>query len=296
MHKSVLLKESIDGLDIQTGDVFFDATVGAGGHSEEVARRFGNDVRIVGTDADKEAIERASARVRKTGVVPTYVVGNYRIAKDLLRGAGIMSVNRSLFDAGFSSDQLDSSGRGFSFLKDEPLLMTFESEPTEESMTARDIVNSWDEKNIATILFSYGEERFARRIAKGIVEAREKKPIETTFELVQVIVDSVPKVYAKGRIHPATRTFQALRITVNNELTGIEEGLRGIMEITKPGGRIAFISFHSLEDRIVKRLFREFAQDEKGILITKKPLVPDNNEINENPRSRSAKLRIIQKI
>jgi len=296
MHTSVLLKESIEGLNIKSGDVFFDGTVGAGGHSEEVAKLFGSEVRIVGTDADVDAINRASARVRKMGVTPLYITGNYGQAKELLLENGVVFIDRALFDAGLSSDQLADSGRGFSFQKDEPLLMTFAKDADEAVLTARDIVNYWEQKNIELILFTYGEERYGKRIASAIVKAREIKPIETTKDLVNILQNALPKNYEKGRIHPATRTFQALRIAVNDELGNIEKGLAGIMEMLRSGGRVAFISFHSLEDRVVKRVFKKFASEGSGIIITKKPIVPTDEEIASNPRSRSAKLRIIEKI
>jgi 16S rRNA (cytosine1402-N4)-methyltransferase len=209
----------------------------------------------------------------------------------------IKKVNGVVFDLGLSSDHFENSGRGFSFKKDEPLLMTFEKDLTKARFTARDIVNDWDEENIADILYGYGEEKFSRRIAKNIVEARKEKAINTTTDLVEIIEKSVPVWYKKGRkTHFATKTFQALRITVNDELETLKDGLKKGFDALEKQGRLVVVSFHSLEDRIIKNFMRDKKNEREGILITKKPIVPSREEIKENPRSRSAKLRIIEKI
>jgi 16S rRNA (cytosine1402-N4)-methyltransferase len=208
-----------------------------------------------------------------------------------------------MLDLGLSSDQFETSGRGFSFQKNEPLLMTFKENLGPEDLTAKQIVNTWDEENIADIIYGYGEERYSRKIAKGIVGARAVKPIETTFDLVEIIKNSTPSRYAHGKIHPATRTFQALRITVNDEINALKEGLEKGWERLAPGGRMAVISFHSIEDRIVKHFYKskEWMEKADGTsertanIITKKPITASHQEISENPRSRSAKLRIIEK-
>lgn len=259
MHRPVLLHEVVLSLELKDGEVFVDATYGAGGHTKEVLKRFPK-VRAISIDQDPAS----SAEI----------TGNFRDLGTLL---GDVSSDAILLDIGFSSDQLES-GRGFSFQKDEPLDMRMGN----SGPTAADILNSWDEHAIELILRGFGEENRSRQIAKEIVERRKLQPFKTTFDLVEVVGRRT------GKIHPATKTFQALRIATNQELTSLEKGLEAGWKILKPGGRMAVISFHSLEDRIVKRFFRE--KGEK-----RKPIVPSEEEMKENPRSRSAKLRIIKK-
>lgn len=290
-HVPVLLQESVDGLDIKTGDTIVDATLGAGGHSSEIAREFGSGVSLVGFDLDSGALSIAKKAVEDAGGKIITINANFRDLERELSQRGIQA-SKFLFDLGVSSMELRQSGRGFSFKYDEPLLMTLSDNP--EGITAEDVVNGLSEKELADVIYEYGEERFSRRIAKAIVEARRKSRIKTTFELSDVIKGAVPASYRNGRIHPATRTFQAIRIKVNDELGAIEEGLRGAWAHLK-SGRIAVITFHSLEDRIVKNLFKEFSKEDEGILTTKKPTIPQREEVRTNPRSRSAKLRIIEK-
>jgi 16S rRNA (cytosine1402-N4)-methyltransferase len=298
-HISVLLHESIEGLDIRDGDVYVDGTLGDGGHSAEVLKRFGSKITLVGIDRDADAIARV--QVRFENEFPTEVSagkiflkqGNFRDVESILDSVGLKSANRFLFDIGLSSRQLEESGRGFSFQKYEPLLMTFEK--TGSGVNARTVVNEWQEESLEQIIRGFGEEKFAWRIAKGIVAARTLAPIETTHQLVEIIKKSTPFYYHHGRIHPATRTFQAIRIAVNDELGAIHDGLIAAWNLLTPGGRIAVISFHSLEDRIVKHYFNELKVGEAK-LITKKPVTASVSEIDSNPRSRSAKLRIIEKI
>lgn len=294
-HVSVLLHEAIDGLDIKNGDIFVDGTLGGGGHSEEVAKRFGNSVVMIGIDLDPEAIERASARLSPLNPNIQYIQGSFRNIDNLLETSGIKSVDKILLDIGLSSNQFEDSGRGFSFQKDEPLIMSFKKDLKQEDLTAREIVNTWDLENISTILKSYGEEQFAWKIAKAIVARREIKPIDTTFDLVEIIKIATPKWYHHKRIHPATKTFQALRITVNDEIESLKEGVAKGFRVLNPGGRLAVISFHSIEDRIVKNFYRDRDKERLGKVITKKPIIPTEAEIAENPRSRSSKLRIIEK-
>ncbi len=294
VHESVLLHEAIEGLEIRDGDIVVDATLGNGGHSEALLS-LEKDIRVVAIDMDLDAIARSQKRLGHFEDRITYIQGNFRNIKTLLESHGISSVSKILFDFGLSSNQLEESGRGFTFQHDEPLLMTFARDITDSTLTARDIVNDWQEDSLREIIRGFGEEKFAGRIARGIVEAREVKPIETTTELVNIILSMVPGFYRKGRIHAATRTFQALRIAVNDELESIKDGLSHGFETLLPSGRIAAISFHSLEDRIVKQYFRSLAQEEVGTIITKKPIVPTEQETKQNPRSRSAKLRIIEK-
>jgi len=301
-HTSVLLNESIDGLAIQAGDVYVDGTLGDAGHSLEVFKRFGDSVTIVGIDRDQDSLDRVQKKLDEkfvgTTIKPKIFLkyGNFKNVNVLLAENGITKVERFLFDIGMSSRQIDESGRGFSFKKDEPLLMTFEREGTTGVYTAREVVNDWQEESLVDILYGFGEERYAKKIAKGIVESRKTKPIKTTTDLVNIILASTPKSYHHGKIHPATRTFQAIRIAVNGELDAITEGLKTAWSLLTPQGRIAVISFHSLEDRIVKQYFNELKKEGTGKVITKKPLTATEEEINKNPRSRSAKLRIIEKI
>ncbi len=301
-HKTVLLQESVDGLSIQKGDVVVDGTLGGGGHSEEIAKRFGSDVTLIGIDMDQKAIDRARERIGKITPHALFFRDNFRNIAEVLEKADLPTqdghhlVNRILLDIGLSSDQFEVSGRGFSFRKNEPLLMTFSEDPKEHAFTASTIVNEWAEESIADVIYGYGEEQFSRRIAKAIVEAREFRPIETTTELVHIIEASVPFFYRKGKISAATKTFQALRIAVNDELGALKQGIADGFEALAPKGRLAVISFHSLEDRIVKQYFKKLKDEEKGIIITKKAIVPTEEERKANPRARSAKLRIIEKV
>lgn len=296
MHESVLLQPALDGLKLTKGDVFVDATLGEAGHSTEVCRRHGNDIRIIGIDLDTSSIDRAKNRVEQAGCDMTALHGNFKDIKQLLESAGIEGVTKILFDLGWSTVQFDQTGRGFSYKYDEPLLMTLDPTPDEDALTAREILNTWDEENIEAIIRGYGEERFARRIARAIVERREVDPIETTFQLVDIIKSATPIWSHWKGTHPARRTFQALRITVNDELEVLKEALESSFSILAPGGRIAVISFHSLEDRIVKRFMRAKASTGDGVLIKRKAIIPTDEEIEKNPKSRSAKLRIIEKV
>lgn len=300
-HIPVLLKESIEGLVLRPGMVYFDGTLGAGGHAVAAYESVGGALTVLGCDRDEDALVRSRERLESVGCSPVLFHGTFDKIGEYLAQAGYPAVDAILLDLGVSSFQIDDSGRGFTFLKDEPLLMTMQKEIGESDFSAADIVNTWGESSIADIIFGYGEERYARRIARAIISAREVQPIKTTHELVEVIKQAVPASYRHGRIHPATRTFQALRIAVNDELQIITRGLDASFRHLKPGGRLAVISFHSLEDRIVKTAFRKFAdEDESGdthaMVITKKPLCPTEEEFIANPRSRSAKLRIIQKV
>ncbi len=296
IHKPVLLQEVILGLQIKPGEVLVDGTVGGGGHSEEVLRRFGKSVKIFAIDADSEAIIRAKKRLEKFDGDVTYLLGNFRNMDELLGRAGIQQVDKILLDIGMSSNQLEESGRGFSFRINEPLNMSFKKEHDNEDWTAERIVNTWDEGSLRTIIKAYGEEKFAGRIAKAIVRTRDLSPIKTTTDLVNIILAATPKTYHRGRLHSATRTFQALRITVNDEIKALEEGIKNGFKILNVGGRLAVISFHSLEDRLVKNYFKLLQANKVGERLTKKPITPKEGEIVENPRARSAKLRIIKKL
>ena len=292
-HVPVLLNEAIDGLALKAGDTLVDATLGAGGHSSEIIRRYGSGMRMIGFDLDSHAMEKATKTVEEAGGQVLGIHSNFRYMEEKVKEEGIESVDGVLFDLGVSSMEFGASGRGFSFKYDEPLLMTLESHPDEDTLTAAYIVNSYREEDLANLIFEYGEEKLSRRIAKAIVMARRQKRIETTFDLVDIIRGAVPAAYRNGRLNCATRTFQALRIATNDELGALKDGIQGAWNILKPGGRIAVITFHSLEDRIVKNMFRDWK--EEGTILTKKPIIPTEEEIHANPRSRSSKLRIIQK-
>ena len=290
-HIPVLLQEVVDGLAPRAGETVLDATVGGGGHSEALCRAMGGAGKIICFDADSDAIARSRERLTQCSCEFLFYQTNFRFLERTLAGLGIKRVNRILFDLGFSSFQLEESGRGFSFQRDEPLAMTFQKEG--QGITAERIVNEWGEESIATVIAAYGEEGRAARIAAAIVAAREVKAIATTGELARIIEEAAPR---QGKIHPATRTFQALRIAVNDEFQALADALPKAFECLAQGGRMAVISFHSMEDRAVKRFFKEEAEKEHGILITKKPIVASDAEREANPRSRSAKLRIIEKI
>ncbi len=295
IHKTVLLKESVEGLNIQPNDTYLDGTLGSAGHAEYALKISNGEIRVIGLDRDVEALERSKKRLEKYKNI-TLIESSYGDLDKVLRTLNIEKVNRIMLDLGLSSDQFETSGRGFTFRNDEPLLMTFKKDPKEGDLTAYEIVNKWEEENIADIIFGYGEEKYSRRIARAIVNYRDKKTIDSTGELVEIISSSVPMFYRRSRLHPATRTFQALRITVNDELNTLKKGLEKGFENLESKGRIAVISFHSLEDRIVKNFNKE--KEEKGLakIITKKPIVPSEGEVEDNPRSRSAKLRILEKI
>lgn len=296
MHIPVLLKESIEQLNPKAGDTIVDGTINGGGHSEEILKIIGNKGMLVGIDQDDEVLNKLREKWKDRKNV-LLVKDNFRNMDKVLETLKIEKVNGVLLDIGVSSSQIGESSRGFSFKKDEPLLMTMKKDIGEDELTAKEIVNNWGEKELADAIWQYGEERFSRRIAKNIAKRREIKPIETTFDLVDAIRESVPGVYRNShRINCATRTFQALRIAVNDELGALKEGIEKAMNRLADGGRLAVISFHSLEDRIVKNYFKEMSVKGEGKIITKKPIVPTEEEIKNNPRSRSAKLRLMEKI
>lgn len=290
-HRSVLLHEALENLAIQEDDIVVDATLGGAGHAKAIAARLSKKGTLIGFDLDADAVARAKEALADAKAQVHLVEANFRNLGPELSKLGIGRITKALFDLGWSSFQLDV-GRGFSFLKDEPLQMTYAKNGT---LTATKIVNEWEESSIADVLYGWGEERYARRIAKMIVERRTLKPFESSKELAEAIKQAVPAGYRYGRIHPATRTFQALRIAVNDELGALEIALRSAWEHLSPGGRIAIITFHSIEDRIVKRAFAKWEKEGTGTRVTKKPIMPSENELQENPRARSAKLRVIEK-
>jgi 16S rRNA (cytosine1402-N4)-methyltransferase len=299
MHIPVLQKEVIKYLDPEPNQNFIDATIGEGGHALAILERTSPDGKLLGIDWSPEIIENCKLKIENFKKKATLVSDNFANLKEIVRRERFSAVSGILFDLGMSSWHLEESGRGFSFLKNEPLDMRYNPQ---NPLTAGKIVNYWSKSEIEKVLREFGEERFARKIAEKIIEARTK-PIETTFQLLEIIREAVPSWYQKKRAsrgkvsgrssHFASRTFQALRIAVNDELNNLEKALSQTLEILKPGGRLVIISFHSLEDRIVKNFYR--AQTDLKIL-TKKPIGPRKEEIKINPRSRSAKLRAAIKL
>ena len=305
-HKSVLLNETIDGLNIKPDGIYVDGTLGGGGHAYEVCRRLGEKGSIVGIDQDAAAIEAASARLKDFGENVTIVRSNYCDMKSKLHELGIDKVDGIVLDLGVSSYQLDTAERGFSYREDAPLDMRMD---TRQKMTARDIVNDYTEADLYRVIRDYGEDKFAKNIAKHIVQARAVKPVETTAELSEIIRASIPMKFQKKSGHPAKRTFQAIRIELNRELDVLRDSLDDMIDLLNPGGRLCIITFHSLEDRIVKSAFRKnenpctcppdfpvcvCGKKSKGSIITKKPILPSEEELEYNSRSKSAKLRIFE--
>ncbi len=293
-HDTVLLSESVDALEVMLDDVVVDATLGGAGHFRLLLSKLDHSGTIIGIDADEDALARAQAVVDAipAAVRPRVLLvnGNFRDLASIVKEAGV-TPTKILFDLGWSGFQL-ARGRGFSFKADEPLFMTYGDPAT--STTAMTLVNHLSEASLADLLWSLGEERFAKGIAKSIAAAREEKEIATTFDLVAAVEAGTPGWYQHRRLHPATKTFQALRIAVNDELGALRDGLDASLTLLPEGGRVAVITFHSIEDRIVKAVFREAAQAGKGTLPSRKPIVPGREECVANPRARSAKLRVFE--
>ena len=307
-HYSVLLNETIENLNIKPDGIYVDGTLGGGGHAYQVASRLSEKGRLIGIDQDADAIAAAGERLKEFGDKITIIRSNYANMKEELHRIGVEKVDGIVLDLGVSSFQLDTPERGFTY-RDEnaPLDMRMDDR---QSLTAKDIVNGYSEMDLYRIIRDYGEDKFAKNIAKHIVQERAKKPIETTGELTEIIRASIPmKVQVTGG-HPAKRTFQAIRIEVNQELTVLSESLDGMIDLLNDGGRLCVITFHSLEDRIVKNIFRknehpctcppEFpvcvcGKKSKGTVVTRKPILPGEEEMETNPRSKSAKLRVFEK-
>lgn len=279
---------------MQPTDTVVDATLGGAGHARELTARLSAKGRFIGFDLDADAIERAREALRGASCAVELVQGNFRDIAGELAARGVHSLDKALFDLGWSSYQL-GAGRGFSFLSDEPLRMTYAKDPGPAILTAERIVNEWGESSLADVFYGWGGERYSRRIARAIVERRARKPFTTARELADVVKAAVPAAYRYGRLHPATKVFQALRIAVNDEMGALESGIRGAWSILAPRGRIAVITFHSIEDRFVKNTFAEWEKRGEGKRLFKKPLPPGREEISRNPRARSAKLRVIEK-
>ncbi len=293
MHVPVLLEEVLEHLMIKKSGTYVDGTLGLGGHAEAIVKKTGGDCTLIGIDRDSEALKYAEKRLKNYTV--HYVRDTFSNMESAIKALGYRAVDGVLLDLGVSSLQLKADGRGFSFLKDEPLDMRMDSM---QGLTAGKIVNEYPERDLSEILWRYGEERFCRRIAREIVRTRNRQPIRTCRELallIERVVRKKRKMYFPGRIHPATRTFQALRIEVNRELSELALAVKAGVNILKTGGRFCIISYHSLEDRIVKHSFREM--EKKGLIriVSKKPLIPRKEERDVNPSSRSAKLRIAER-
>ena len=307
VHKSVVLKETIDGLKIKPDGIYVDGTLGGGGHASEVARRLSDKGSIIGIDQDAAAIEAAGIRLKDFGEKVTIVRSNYCDMKSQLGKLGIDKVDGIVLDLGVSSYQLDTAERGFSYREDAPLDMRMDRR---QKMTARDIVNDYEERELYRVIRDYGEDKFAKNIAKHIVAARQKAPIETTGQMTEIIRASIPMKFQKKSGHPAKRTFQAIRIELNQELEVLKNSLDAMIDLLNPGGRLCIITFHSLEDRIVKSAFRKnenpctcpsdfpvcvCGKISKGSIITRKPILPSKEEMEENSRAKSAKLRIFER-
>lgn len=306
-HTSVLLEETIEGLSIKPDGIYVDGTLGGGGHSLEIAKRLDEGGRLIGIDQDEAAIEAAGGRLSEFGKRISVVRSNYCNTRAVLSDMGITGIDGMLLDLGVSSYQLDTRERGFSYRFDTPLDMRMDMR---QSLSAKEIVNEYDEMDLFRIIRDYGEDKFAKNIAKHIVLARQKKPIETTGELNEIIKAAIPaKMRAEGG-HPSKRTFQAIRIECNRELEVLKDSLGELIDLLNPGGRLCIITFHSLEDRIVKTAFRQAANPctcppgfpvcvcgkvSKGKVITGKPILPGKEELENNSRSKSAKLRIFEK-
>ncbi|HEA84485.1 MAG TPA: 16S rRNA (cytosine(1402)-N(4))-methyltransferase RsmH [Candidatus Wildermuthbacteria bacterium] len=289
MHVPVLTKELIELLEPKANENFIDCTVGSGGHTKAILAKTEPRGKVLAIDRDKDSIRRAKEILRRKLNRVTFIQGNFADLSEIVKEEKFQKVRGIIFDLGYSSDQLEEGGRGLSFQKTEPLDMRYD---TQVQKTAAKIINYESRQELERILKEYGEEKFARQIAEAIVNKRRDKQITTTTELVNIIKEAVPGFYRRAKINPATKTFQALRIAVNKELESLRAALPKAIEILEPGGRIGVISFHSLEDRIVKRFFNETETIE---VITKKPTTPGVGEVGENARSRSAKLRVAEK-
>jgi 16S rRNA (cytosine1402-N4)-methyltransferase len=300
VHRTVLLHEAVDFLDIKESDTVVDATLGGAGHAKAIASHLGPSGTLIGFDLDHDAIVRAQLALAGVKCKVVYIEKNFREMGSALRslrdssglGRSVREIDKALFDLGWSSFQLNA-GRGFSFNTNDPLLMTYATNPS-SLLTAAQIVNTWAEQSLADVIFGWGEERYARRIARFLVERRAKQKFTTARELAEAIAEAIPQA-RRGKIHPATKTFQALRIAVNDELGALKEGIETAFMLLKPRGRIAVITFHSIEDRVVKQLFMALEKDGLGKRVNKKVIIPSKEELAANPRARSAKLRVIEK-
>ncbi len=306
-HKSVLLDETIESLNIKPNGIYVDGTLGGGGHSYEIAKRLTDGGRLIGIDQDEDAIRAAKERLSEFADRVTIVRDNYCNMPKVLDELGVSKVDGILLDIGVSSYQLDEAERGFTYKQDAPLDMRMDQR---QEMTAKDIVNGYSEEDLYRIIRDYGEDKFAKNIAKHIVQARQVKPVETTFELDEIIKAAIPMKFRATGGHPAKKTFQAIRIELNRELEVLDESIDAMTDLLNDNGRLCIITFHSLEDRIVKTRFRKnenpctcppdfpvcvCGKKPKGKVITRKPIVPDEEELKENKRAKSSKLRVFER-
>ena len=306
-HVSVLLNESVNGLEIKKDGIYADGTMGGGGHSEAILKKLSSKGVLIGIDRDTEALSASKKRLENYTNVH-YMHNNYKNIKDVLSELNIDKIDGAVLDLGVSSYQLDNRERGFSYMEDAPLDMRMNRE---SDFSAYDVVNTYSEEKLASIFFEYGEERFSRKIAAIICDRRKTAPIETTLELVDIIKAAIPERFRQKNSHPAKRTFQAIRIEVNGELRDLRNALDDFFDVLKSGGRLSVITFHSLEDRIVKQAFASYAtgctcppdfpicvcgNKPRGKVITRKPILPSDEECDTNKRSKSAKLRIVEKL
>ena len=306
-HKSVLLDETIESLNIKPNGIYVDGTLGGGGHSYEIAKRLTDGGRLIGIDQDEDAIRAAKERLSEFADRVTIVRDNYCNMPKVLDELGLSKVDGILLDIGVSSYQLDEAERGFTYKQDAPLDMRMDQR---QEMTAKDIVNGYSEEDLYRIIRDYGEDKFAKNIAKHIVQARQIKPVETTFELDEIIKAAIPMKFRATGGHPAKKTFQAIRIELNRELEVLDESIDAMTDLLNDNGRLCIITFHSLEDRIVKTRFRKnenpctcppdfpvcvCGKKPKGKVITRKPIVPDEEELEENKRAKSSKLRVFER-
>lgn len=294
MHTPVLLNEVLETLNPRSGETYIDTTINGGGHAKAILERIGKTGKVIGIDWDCDLIEKLKNNSAFSIYNLALVCDNYANIANIIRQYNIAPPHGILFDLGFSFYHITEAGRGFSFQKDEPLDMRYAA--SRLGKTAADIIRIWTRDDLERIFYEYGEERYSRRIATAIVAERKRHPIETTFELIAVVRRVVPHSYEGGKIHPATRVFQALRIAVNDEFGNITKGIGDGFRALRHGGKIAVISFHSGEDRIVKNLFRDWVKTGKAVLLVKKPVIAMPEEIAKNPHARSAKLRVIQKL
>jgi 16S rRNA (cytosine1402-N4)-methyltransferase len=307
-HITVLLHEAVEGLNIRSDGIYVDCTLGGAGHSALIASKLEEGGRLIAIDQDDTALANARERLAAYMDKVTLVKSNFRRIKEVVADLGLTGVDGVLFDLGVSSPQLDEGERGFSYNADAPLDMRMDQQAP---LTAYEVVNKWDEEELAKLIWEYGEEKFSRRIARQIALQREKAPIRTTGELVEIIKEAIPAAARRTGPHPAKRTFQAIRIAVNDELNAFREAVVDAIELLRPQGRVSVITFHSLEDRICKQVFQDYAKscicppsfpvcscgnEAKVKVITRKPIVPSEAELNENPRARSAKLRVAEKL
>jgi len=306
-HQSVLLEEAVERLLTRRDGIYVDCTVGAGGHSEAILKRLDERGRLIGIDQDEAALRIARERLAPYGERVTLVKANFRHLGTVLDQMGVIVADGFLFDLGISSMQVDTSERGFSYHHDHRLDMRMDQS---QPLSAWEVVNHWTEARLRDILYRYGEERFAPQIARAIIERRKRHSIDTTGQLAEIVKSAIPAPARRSGPHPARRTFQAIRIAVNDELDALKEGLEQALGRLRPGGRIAVITFHSLEDRICKRQFVEWAtgcvcppsfpvctcnRQPQARLLTRRPVTPSDDEVRQNPRARSAKLRVVEK-